>query len=54
MSCMTHDCRTCGHEWFNNSRAGGLCPKCGSDEVYSTFDEPAHDDRDDDREDEVE
>ena len=51
MSCMTHDCPTCGEIICDNERSH-LCPKCG-DRMTATFDEePDRDDWDDDDEDE--
>ena len=38
MACMTHYCLDCREEWFDNRNAG-LCPKCGSGRVHTTFDE---------------
>lgn len=38
MACMSHDCGKCGHMWFNNSSAWS-CPKCGSSDVGSFYDE---------------
>jgi predicted nucleic acid-binding Zn-ribbon protein len=35
---MEHECETCGTAWFDN-KYGGTCPKCGSWEVASFFDE---------------
>jgi predicted nucleic acid-binding Zn-ribbon protein len=40
MACMEHYCGACGHTVFNNlGGAGGPCPKCGSEEFISTWDE---------------
>ena len=39
MACMAHDCRVCGMGWFDN-QSGGPCPRCGSLDVTSDFDEP--------------
>ena len=38
MACMEHNCGTCGEMWFNNNH-GGACPKCGSHDISSFFDE---------------
>jgi len=38
MACMEHACRNCGHMWFDNSM-DRECPKCGSNESVSHFDE---------------
>lgn len=38
MACMTHNCRACKEEWFDNS-SGGKCPKCGSTDVMHDWDE---------------
>jgi hypothetical protein len=38
MACMSHDCRICKAMWFDN-QPSGECPKCGSYEVSSFFDE---------------
>lgn len=38
MACMDHDCRKCGHGWMDNV-AYPPCPKCGSLNVSSHFDE---------------
>lgn len=43
MACMEHWCGACGHTEFNNRPGAGSCPKCGSRDVVSTFDEPAED-----------
>jgi rubrerythrin len=49
MACMTHFCRSCGHEWSNN-KPGGSCPACGSRDVSHTFDEYPEEEYDDDGE----
>lgn len=46
MGCMSHICRVCGCEWFNNN-AYGACPDCESVIVGHYFDE-ALGQRDDD------
>jgi predicted nucleic acid-binding Zn-ribbon protein len=51
MACMTHDCGNCGHMEFNN-RSMLVCPKCGSYEVLSHYDDYYDDDRDDEQEEE--
>ncbi len=38
MACMEHVCEDCGAAWFDNKASGG-CPKCGSLDVGSFFDE---------------
>ena len=38
MACMEHNCGTCGEMWFNNDH-GRACPKCGSQDISSFFDE---------------
>jgi predicted Zn-ribbon and HTH transcriptional regulator len=38
MSCMEHQCGTCGHQWENN-RVDHRCPKCRSGDVSNWFDE---------------
>jgi len=38
MACMEHECEDCKKMWFDN-KASGACPKCGSWEVKSFFDE---------------
>jgi len=38
MACMEHECEDCKEMWFDN-KASGACPKCGSWEVKSFFDE---------------
>ena len=38
MACMEHSCRDCTEMWFDN-QSSGVCPKCGSYEVASFFDE---------------
>jgi predicted nucleic acid-binding Zn-ribbon protein len=43
MACMEHECLDCGHVEFNNKPGCGSCAKCGSQNVTSTFDEPAED-----------
>ena len=51
MSCMTHSCRSCGYEDFNNeTRSPVSCPQCGG-EMGHYFDEP--EDRDYERDDEA-
>jgi predicted nucleic acid-binding Zn-ribbon protein len=35
---MEHECEDCKEMWFDN-KASGACPKCGSWEVKSFFDE---------------
>lgn len=51
MSCMTHTCRSCGYEDFNNkTRSPGCCPQCGG-EMRHFFDEP--EERDHERDDEA-
>jgi predicted nucleic acid-binding Zn-ribbon protein len=54
MACMTHLCIRCDNEWMNNKNSG-ICPKCGSWQVNSQFDEEGDDDpRWDDEEEEEE
>lgn len=38
MACIAHKCRECRTMWEDNRR-GGECPKCGSTDVTSHFDE---------------
>jgi len=38
MACMTHECNECGAMWHDN-KTHSKCPKCGSDDVYSEYDE---------------
>jgi rubrerythrin len=38
MACMEHNCSVCKEMWFDN-QPSGTCPKCGSYEVSSFFDE---------------
>ncbi len=38
MACMEHQCRACGHTWFDNS-SSGTCPKCGSMDSLKFWDE---------------
>lgn len=40
MACMEHDCRSCGHQWFDNSLERE-CPNCGSWDTARLFDEDA-------------
>lgn len=49
MACMEHWCRTCNHMEFNNSQMY-ICPKCGAEDISSTWDDQEfyEDDRDDD------
>ena len=35
---MEHECSPCGTAWFDN-KYSGTCPKCGSYDVASHFDE---------------
>lgn len=37
MACMEHECSSCGTVWFDNGP--GVCPKCGSQDIVSHFDE---------------
>jgi len=39
MACMTHICRDCGHEWFDNYADAICCEKCGSEHVSNPSDE---------------
>ena len=43
MACIEHHCTTCGAGWYDNQSAG-RCPRCGSYEVASSFDEAMYDD----------
>jgi predicted nucleic acid-binding Zn-ribbon protein len=44
MACMEHECRDCGHVWFNNT-AREKCPRCLGCDVANYFDEEFdHDD----------
>ena len=45
MACMSHQCKECDNEWFNNERYG-VCPECGSSIVQHDFDEQDVDDDD--------
>jgi predicted nucleic acid-binding Zn-ribbon protein len=36
---MTWDCGKCGALWHNNDTRSGVCPKCGSDDITSEYDE---------------
>ena len=50
MACMDHVCLGCGRAEMNNKPGPEQwpCPKCGSEEYSSHFDEgPDHDDRHD-------
>lgn len=50
MACMEHWCRSCNHMEFNNSHML-ICPKCGAEDISSTWDDQEFyrdDDRDDD------
>lgn len=46
MSCMTHDCGNCGNIEFNNGFMV-VCPKCGSKEIYSHYDDDDRDEEED-------
>lgn len=46
MACLTHWCRDCDHEWFNNKQ-GECCPECNSSNIKTSFDEPKEDHSDD-------
>ena len=49
MACMTHRCLDCGWLDFDNEEKGPpFCPKCGSAEIRSHFDEPDYDQEDED------
>jgi ABC-type ATPase with predicted acetyltransferase domain len=39
MACLTWECDKCGAMWHNNDTRSGVCPKCGSDDIYSEYDE---------------
>jgi predicted nucleic acid-binding Zn-ribbon protein len=49
MACMEHLCGKCGHMEFNN-QTRILCPKCGSDDVISHWDDQDAFDREDEEE----
>jgi predicted nucleic acid-binding Zn-ribbon protein len=51
VACMEHDCAECGATWHDNQRHPA-CPKCGSTNVSSHFDEYPEREMDYDREDE--
>ena len=38
MACMEHECNDCKYMWFDNS-TDSKCPKCGSINTDSTYDE---------------
>lgn len=46
MACMEHWCRKCNHMEFNNGNMF-VCPKCGSTDISSTWDEQHDYDYDD-------
>ena len=37
MSCLEHECHVCGAVWFDNTSEP--CPKCGSENFDTRFDE---------------
>ena len=41
MGCIEHECRECGHAWFDNWPTGS-CPRCGG-EARHWYDEPEDD-----------
>jgi predicted nucleic acid-binding Zn-ribbon protein len=49
MACMTHECTSCGHAEFNNSRGPSMCPKCG-EQMHHDWDEQNDYDRERERE----
>lgn len=51
MACMTHDCLDCGNIVCNNQTTMSYCPKCGSDNTASHWDDQDLHDYDDDRDD---
>lgn len=42
MACMAHVCKDCSAQWEDN-RHLSLCPKCGSGDIETVFDEMPHD-----------
>lgn len=52
MACMTHDCLDCGNIVCNNQTTMSSCPKCGSDNTASHWDDQDLNDYDDDRDEE--
>ena len=51
MSCLEHSCRDCDWMGFSN-RFEDKCPKCGSNDIHTVFDEaPEHDEPEDEEDD---